>query len=99
MTESDSEAMVERIREILLSDWDPHDASRQLPEARNAYDTYIPRLMELLRRGAAESEIVEYLYARERESMCFPGLGKERLVRAARKLGALKHAIVGRQGL
>jgi len=76
------------IREILLHDWDPHDASH-VPEASGTYDTYIDPLCSLLQSGADEDAIVEWLHDREKESMCFPSLGTQRLRRTARKLKAL----------
>ena len=81
--------LTSKIRQLLLSDWDPQDASR-LPEAANTYDTYIPTIIELLHTGATEDTLVDFFYDRERESMCFPGLGKARLRPLARKLLALR---------
>ena len=77
-----------RIREVLLNDWDPHGAARS-PAAHGSYDGYIDPLLELLRAGADEQRIVEFLHERERESMCFPSLGTQRLRPVARKLLAL----------
>lgn len=80
-----------RIREILLTDWDPHDAARD-PAARSAYDGYVEPLVSLLQSGAGQDDVVNFLHERERESMCFPSLGTARLRPAARKLLALKDA-------
>jgi len=77
-----------RVREVLLNDWDPHDAARN-PAARAAYDGYVEPLLDLLRSGAGEDAVVEFLHERERESMCFPSLGTQRLRPAALKLLAL----------
>ena len=77
------------IRQILLADWDPTDASRS-SAARSAYDQEIEPLRRLIESGAGEDDLIAYLYDREREIMCFPGLGKERLRRVARKLLALR---------
>ena len=77
-----------RIREVLLGDWDPHDAARS-PAAAGAYDAYVPPLYDLLRGGADEEAVVEFLRDRERESMCFPSLDTRRLRPVARKLLAL----------
>ena len=78
-----------RIREVLLNDWDPHNAAR-LEAAHATYDGYIEPLLQLLRGGAGEDELVDYLHDREQESMCFPSLGKQRLRRVARKLLAAR---------
>ncbi|HZN67709.1 MAG TPA: hypothetical protein VFB66_20635 [Tepidisphaeraceae bacterium] len=60
------------------------------PAAHSTYDGYITPLLDLLRAGAGEDEVVEFLQERERESMCFPSLGTQRLRPVARKLLALK---------
>lgn len=75
----------DRVRTILLEDWDPTNASRS-EYAKGEYDAYISPLLDLIRTGASEERVVDFLYDREREIMCFPGLGKERLRRVARKL-------------
>jgi hypothetical protein len=73
------------IRDILLNDWDPRNAGG-LPGSTAAYDIYIPPLIALLRSGADEAQIVQWLHEREQESMCFPSLGTQRLRRVAAKL-------------
>ena len=80
-----------RVREILVNDWDPHDVARN-PAAAGAYDGYVGPLLAMLRAGAGEDEVVEFLHEREKESMCFPSLGTRRLRRAAGKLVALSTA-------
>ena len=74
-----------RVRQILLEDWDPQDA-RQRPEAHGTYDGYVTPLLELVRGGTTEDGIMDWLAERERETMCFPSLGRERLRRVARTL-------------
>lgn len=78
-----------RIREILLTDWDPAGASR-FEAARGEYDSYIEPLRELIQSGADEEAIVSFLHEREQETMCFPGLGTRRLLPVARKLIGLR---------
>ena len=87
---NDSDSVHSRIREVLLNDWDPHDARRS-EAAGGTYDTYIEPLRALLAGGADEA-VVEFLHERERESMCFPSLGTGRLRRVARKLLAIRVA-------
>jgi len=82
---ADSDALRARIRQVLLDDWDPHDAARTAAAAAT-YDTYINPLLDLLRSRAGEEAVVEFLHEREKESMCFPSLGTQRLRRVARKL-------------
>ena len=84
------EAFRSRIRDVLLADWDPHDAARN-PSAGGAYDAYVEPLYALLQSGAGEDAVVEFLHERERESMCFPALGTQRLRRVARKLLSITH--------
>ena len=75
----------DRIREVLLRDWDPHDAARS-EAAHGTYDTYVQPLHDLIRGGADEDAVIAWLHERERESMCFPSIGTERLRRVARLL-------------
>jgi hypothetical protein len=75
----------DRIRDVLLSDWDPHNAARA-EAARHSYDGYIDPLYDLISSGGDEEAVVQFLHERERESMCFPSLGTQRLRPVARKL-------------
>ncbi len=79
----------DRIREILLSDWDPDNVARN-EWARASYDPFIDPLIELIRNGADAEAIADWLLEREKEFMCFPGLGTGRLMSAARKLATLR---------
>jgi hypothetical protein len=76
------------IRQVLLTDWDPHNAVRN-EAAHGTYDRYIEPLWELIQQGGDESAVVEFLHEREKETMCFPSLGTQRLRRVAQKLLAL----------
>ena len=78
-----------RIREVLLAEWDPSNASR-FEAARGEYDSYIDPLWALISSGAEVEAIVDYLRERELESMCFPSIGKSHLKRVAQKLLALR---------
>ena len=77
------------IRQVLLNDWDPHNAARN-EAAHGTYDHYIDPLWALIQGGADESAVVEFLHEREKETMCFPSLGTQRLRRVAQKLLSLK---------
>ena len=74
-----------QLRQILLEDWDPHDAFKR-PEAHGAYDAWIDPLQDTLAAGASEEQVMDWLHEREKETMCFPSIGRERLRRVARKL-------------
>jgi hypothetical protein len=77
--------MRNRIRDVLLADWDPHDAFRS-EAAGGTYDGYINPILLLVRSGASEEALMDWLQEKERETMCFPSLGKERLRRVAQNL-------------
>jgi hypothetical protein len=79
----------ERIRDILLTDWDPSNAAR-FEAARGEYDSYIDPLWELISSGANAEAVIDYLRQRELESMCFPSIGKSHLNRVADRLLALR---------
>jgi hypothetical protein len=79
----------EQIRQILINDWDPHDAAR-IEAAHHTYDAYISPLTDLIRSGADEEAIIAFLKEREAETMCFPALGTRRLERVAKKLISLR---------
>ena len=79
----------ERIRAILINDWDPHDA-RRADAAHHTYDGYISPLADLIRSGADDDAIIAFLKEREAETMCFPALGTRRLANVAKKLTALR---------
>jgi hypothetical protein len=80
-----SDTLRTRIRQVLLNDWDPHNASR-LEAAQGTYDAYLSPLADLIQSGADEQQLVEWLHEREKETMCFPSLGTQRLHRVAKLL-------------
>jgi hypothetical protein len=79
----------DRIREVLLAQWDPSNAAR-FDAARGEYDAYLPPLADLIRSGADEDAVIDFLKAREAESMCFPAAGRSHLKLVARKLVSLR---------
>jgi hypothetical protein len=86
---NDFTPILTRVRQVLLEDWDPHDAFKR-PEAHGAYDAWVSPLWDLIASGATEEQVMHWLHEREKETMCFPSLGVERLRRPARKLLALR---------
>lgn len=82
------EPIRDQIRRVLLEDWDPSNAAR-FDAARGEYDAYLSPLADLIRSGADEEAVVEFLKQRESEIMCFPAIGRSHLTRVARKLIAL----------
>ena len=85
MAAASDDSLRAKVRDVLLNDWDPHNAAGD-PAARGTYDTYVGPLLDLVRAGADEDAVVNFLHERERESMCFPSLGTQRLRRVARNL-------------
>ena len=85
---ADDVPLRDRIREVLLADWDPSNAAR-FESARHEYDAYLSPLADLIRSDADEEQIVSFLKERESEIMCFPAVGASHLRRVARKLKAL----------
>lgn len=81
----------DRIRQVLLADWDPSNAAR-FEAARGEYDSYIDPLWNLMAGGADAEAIIDYLRQRELESMCFPSIGKSHLKRVAERLLAVKNS-------
>ena len=75
----------EKVRDVLVHDWDPTGVERN-PHAHASYDAYIDPLLDLIRSGGDEDAVVEFLHGREKEIMCFPSLGTGRLNRVAAKL-------------
>lgn len=57
----DSRSVRAQIRHILLQVWDPI-VIKDEPNAQDEYDSYIGELYELLVSGAADSDLIEYLY-------------------------------------
>ena len=80
--------LTQQIRQILINDWDPSDCARS-EAAHGVYNGYIPRLVELIKNGADEEAIIEFLKEREAETMCFPALGTRHLRFVAKKLKAI----------
>jgi hypothetical protein len=81
-----------RIRDILLCEWDPSNAARS-EYAKGEYDADVEPIYELIRRGAGEERVIDYLMDRQREIMCFPGLDRGPLRRVAGMLVGLRAEI------
>jgi hypothetical protein len=75
----------DRVRRILIEDWDPHDVVNR-PHAHGTYDAWIDPLLALLATAPTEDAVIAWLHERECETMCFPSLGTERLRRPAQRL-------------
>ena len=62
--------------------------------AHHTYDGYLSPLADLIRSGANEEAVIDFLKEREAETMCFPALGRRHLTRVAKKLIALRGDVV-----
>ena len=82
------DSLRDKVRQVLLDDWDPSNAAR-FAAARGEYDSYINPILSLLRAGATEQALMDWLHDREMECMCFPPAGKSHLRRVAQKLTSL----------
>ena len=84
----------ERIRQVLLHDWDPIGV-KDIPEADDEYDGYVGGVYRLLARRATAQEVVEHLLEMETKNMGLSsGLdGSEHLEHVAAELLALDVAL------
>jgi len=78
-----------QIRHILLQSWDPIGI-RDEPNAQDEYDGYIGKLYELLVRGAAYSEVVEYLYWAEHDQMGLNAAQRSAMAATAEELKKIR---------
>ena len=58
----------QRTDEVLHYLWDPIGAAG-VPSARDEYDSYLPRVLSLLKQGASDLELAGYLITVEEEQM------------------------------
>ena len=59
------EALCQRVREILMAEWDPIGCG--VPD--DEYDSYIPGVCRLLQQGADQRKMSDHLYQLETNSM------------------------------
>lgn len=64
--------LYESVRRAVHADWDPIGVA-ELAREMGEYDSYVPRLCELLSKQASEKEVLEYLWAVETESFGLEG--------------------------
>ena len=66
-----------RVDEVLHYLWDPIGVAR-VPQARDEYHTYLPRVFSLLQSRAPSSEIVEFLVSTQLQTMALSQVGGAR---------------------
>jgi hypothetical protein len=83
-----SDFLRSNVKHILFYDWDPIGIN-DLPEAQGEYDSYVPRICEMLREGCSFDDLYRYLRWIEFEHM---GLDedKENTSEIAKKLTRLQ---------
>jgi len=50
----------ELVRRVLIDYWDPIGV-KDVPQAQDEYDTYVPGVLRLLQQGASADELAQYL--------------------------------------
>src|SRR5262249_41384290 len=63
------------IRDSLMKHWDPIGV-KDIPEARDEYDSYVWPVYRLLACGATDEDVIEYLYKTETETMGLSNFGR-----------------------
>ena len=82
------EEIQNRIRPVLMADWDPIGVS-EIPEAADEYDSYIGGIYVLLRDGASDDQIAQHLTEIETKTMGLPAGGQDRYGALIRRLRSL----------
>lgn len=61
-------ALQQRIKDVLLQEWDPIGV-REIPEAQDEYDGYVPTIYSMLISRKPLNEVFDYLLWLEAEHM------------------------------
>ncbi len=64
--------MRSRIKQALLQEWDPIGV-KDIPGAEREYDSYVPRIYEMLIQKKTKDEVFGYLWWAETERMGLTG--------------------------
>lgn len=67
-----TKTLYEAVHYSVLHDWDPIGI-RNIPEAKDEYDSYVPRICELLKLPNCRSDLVSYLWWLVTEQMGLSG--------------------------
>src|SRR3954447_432006 len=74
------------LRQVLLWRWDPLGVADHFPNTADEYDGYAPQVVQALRKGASETELMQLLAGFERDSMGLSAPAPTRLRRLADSL-------------
>ena len=88
MRQTKAREIQERIRQVLLHDWDPIGVA-DIEEAQDEYDSYVGLVYRLLASPASEDELIAELRHIEVVRMGLSPVRPEGLLPVARKLKAL----------
>lgn len=67
-----TQTLHQAVHHAVLHDWDPIGV-KNIPEAKNEYDAYVPKLCELLKSRKRQNDIVVYLWWLETEQIGLSG--------------------------
>jgi hypothetical protein len=81
-------AQIEAVTAVLHRDWDPIGAGGRLDLPPNEYESYAPRLLGMIRRGATDAAIAMHLARLETDFLGTPS-GRDLVVVARRVRGAV----------
>ena len=84
---------LEAVRSSLIQDWDPIGVGA-IKEAQDEYDSYAPKLAEMLLEGKSRQEIFDYLWWLENEHMGLTG-DRSATERFAGKLIGIARELLG----
>lgn len=69
-------SLYDRVRVMILNDWDPIGIQGYTDWPQDEYDSYVPDVCKLILKRAAFEEVVAYLWWLETEHMGLPGQRK-----------------------
>jgi hypothetical protein len=73
------------IGEVLLRNWDPLGV-KDVPEAKDEYDSYVGGVYRLIASGASAKQIAEHLVRLETDRLGYPDTDPKMLIPLANKL-------------
>jgi hypothetical protein len=95
MNKAKAREIQDRIRQVLLHDWDPIGVADE-PQAQDEYDSYVGAIYRLLASRASEQEIADHLGKIETEGMELPPREPSILLGVVRKLKAVDFHLADR---
>lgn len=78
-------SLYDRVRHMMLYDWDPIGIQGYMDWPQDEYDSYVPDVCQLLLRKASFEEVLAYLWWLETQHIGLPG-DRQRTEEFARRL-------------